>query len=66
MTDITKCKGDRCPRKNLCKRFNLQPESFSQSWFVETPGYYKISAKPKDKPVRAWRCDYFMPPYENT
>ena len=36
MSDITKCKGQGCPVKELCKRYTAK-ESFLQSYFIESP-----------------------------
>ena len=36
MSDITKCKGQGCPAKELCKRYTAE-ESFLQSYFLEAP-----------------------------
>ena len=36
MVDITKCKGDSCPRKEDCYRFTAEADTW-QSWFVVPP-----------------------------
>lgn len=50
MTDITKCKGDNCPVRLKCFRFNSAPSPLYQSFFLETPGK-KIKGK--------FTCEYF-------
>lgn len=47
MTDITKCKGDGCMQRSLCRRYTATVGSM-QSWFSETPG-------------RGTVCDHFWP-----
>jgi hypothetical protein len=47
MSDITKCSGAGCKRKNICKRFTA-PSCEMQSYFTECP------IQPKQK------CEYFM------
>lgn len=37
MADITMCKGENCPVRKRCYRYNAEPEKY-QSYFVDSPG----------------------------
>lgn len=37
MPDITMCKGEGCPAKELCYRYTAKPNEYRQSYFVEPP-----------------------------
>ncbi len=50
MVDITMCKDKECPDREKCARFKAVPDSYHQSWFIESPR--------KDK--KSSRCEYFM------
>lgn len=60
--DITMCKGEGCPIKSVCKRFNAEP-GMMQSWFVETPGKYDIYESSDTvlhkEYQKVWRCDMY-------
>ena len=61
--DITMCKGQGCPVRENCKRFNAEP-GMMQSYFVEIPGDYKEVIKTFPDPkhntrTKVWECDMF-------
>jgi hypothetical protein len=35
--DITKCKDDTCPLKELCYRFTCEADPEMQSYFIDSP-----------------------------
>lgn len=37
MPDITMCKGEGCPKKDLCYRHTAKPTPHWQSYFVKAP-----------------------------
>jgi hypothetical protein len=37
MTDISKCDGERCPRKEQCYRYTAKDGGKWQSWFSSPP-----------------------------
>jgi hypothetical protein len=37
MADITMCKGNRCPQREKCYRFNASPDPYLQAYFVDPP-----------------------------
>ena len=45
MPDITMCKGENCPLKQTCYRYNAKPSDY-QSYFMEPP-------------VDNGKCEYF-------
>lgn len=67
MSDITKCPGTDCPVRDRCYRFAAIPNSFRQSYFTETPGYYST-----ENPlggvleIPAWKCDMYWGEQQNS
>jgi len=58
--DTTLCKGEKCPIKEKCKRFNSEPGKM-QSYFVNIPGYWEWRS-PKNEEFsdnKVWKCDMF-------
>lgn len=55
--DITMCKGDGCPVKERCKRFNAEP-GMMQSYFVDTPGKWEEVQRKYGRKI-LWNCDMF-------
>ncbi len=51
MSDISKCDGERCPRKFECYRY-VAASSQRQSWFSSPPNCEDF-------------CNYYMPIYES-
>lgn len=49
-SDITMCKGGKCPFKDVCHRYTASPNELYQSYFMKPP--FKIS---KGKPS----CEMF-------
>jgi hypothetical protein len=37
MADITKCRGEGCPVKKDCYRYNAKSSEYRQSYFIKTP-----------------------------
>jgi hypothetical protein len=50
MSDVTKCKGFKCPLKENCYRFKAVPNEYRQSYYMNPP-YNKVK---KD-------CQYIIP-----
>jgi hypothetical protein len=50
MSDITKCKGLKCPLKNSCYRFTVEGHEHLQAYFTELP----FNEFDND-------CDYYIP-----
>lgn len=48
MSDISKCKGTKCPLRETCYRYTAKASEFMQSYFVGTP----YDKKDKD-------CEYY-------
>ena len=53
--DITMCKGERCPVRERCKRFNAEP-GMMQSYFTETPGKWEEKEGKYGRKI-LWKCD---------
>lgn len=59
-----KCKGDGCPVKECCKRFNTTTLAL-QSYFIETPGDYvqvtRTFHESKHNTItKHWACDMYL------
>lgn len=52
------CKGDGCPVRDKCKRFNAEP-GMMQPYFTEIPGEWKDETDIDIKKSRLWKCDMF-------
>ena len=50
MSDISKCEGTNCPKKDTCYRFLAKENEYWQAYFVDVPYDRKISA-----------CEYYWP-----
>lgn len=37
MPDITKCKDETCPLKDMCYRYTVEPNELWQSYFADSP-----------------------------
>ena len=48
MPDMNMCKGDDCPRKETCYRYNAIPTPQHQAYFMETPLI-----------IESGECDYY-------
>ena len=44
-SDITMCKGGKCPFKDICRRYTALPDESWQSYFIEPP-FKIIKGKP--------------------
>lgn len=51
------CKGEGCPKKNLCFRYTAEASPFRQSYFASTPVYEDENGELK--------CDFYYSEYSS-